>query len=229
MNSKFVQIPVFTAIIVLLLQGCLPTGLSIVSYKDPDFAYKVYNKICVNANTYDLHQRTVMEVSAVNLLRENGIESWKSAELMPPTREWNAENTFELLNQKGFDAFLVIEIENVHKETVFVPGKTVVETKKTSAHDRDKDSTKSSRKSERVETTTVTDEPARTYEYLMCTVTAKIFDVKTGKTAWVSSIKDVGGRDINTANLNNANFINNLTEEIFNGLLKDGIIRKKIS
>lgn len=211
--------------ILLFTTGCFrTTNLSIVSFKDPAFSNNIYKNVCINVNVADLHQRTIMERTFTAKFRESGINTISSIDMLTPTREWSTESTFEALERSNIDGFLVLEIEDVRRETVYVPGKTVVETKKTSSTEKSKDTAKTGGKRERTETTVVTEEPPRTYENTLCTVSIKFYDVKTGKTSWIASIKAEDGRGVNMLSLNNRGYLEDFALDLLSALYKDRII-----
>ena len=145
----------------------------ITSYVDPDYRDSSFKKILVTANTDKLDFRLKIENTISNNLTENGTVSVASYVLFPPTRTFTDSVKSAVMSANKFDACLIVTlgekgVENFQNPIIASTTNGTIAPNGT------------------VNTTTTylggefTSKPYAEFDL-------KLFDVKTGKMAWIAN------------------------------------------
>lgn len=106
------------AVLSFVLSGCTKTRLTKVH--DPDYVGRTFATPVVVAETSDLRMRQLLEDALANELTHRGISVRTSLQLLPPTRDYTAEERLAVLRQAGVDSVIVVAGESGVTE-VYVP------------------------------------------------------------------------------------------------------------
>jgi hypothetical protein len=209
---------------VFVLSACFPSSFRTLTFPDPAFTGKQYEKFCVAAFiSDDAFLRKQYEVSFAKEFTEEGLIAESSLNLFPPTRDWSDEQIHNKLNDYGFDAYLLITTRDGYTETEYIPAQKTVETKKVT-ETKQEDSTKKSSTEVFTHETVIKEMPAQINEYYYVIVEIKLIDVKTSQTAWVCYIKSNTGKGILYESFITKNKAEQIAKSSINDLLKDGFI-----
>ena len=110
----------------LTLVSCSPTKTTI-SWKKPDYHGSHFTKIAVIGLVGNLAVRQNMEQEVAQELVENGMSATASMNFLPPnaqSKSPNIERITRLIKAKGFDAVLIVTLDDVDKERQYVQGRT---------------------------------------------------------------------------------------------------------
>jgi hypothetical protein len=89
---------------------CAFTNSNMVSFKDPDFVGKIYNKILIVVNISDSDFKDQLEKTIQNKLSKKGVESLTSMKVLPPIRKFSDEEIPDILNRNKIQGVLVTNI-----------------------------------------------------------------------------------------------------------------------
>lgn len=160
----------------LFITSCIRRTVQMTSYTHPNYFNKTYQKVCVLVEGRTLAERKFYEKIIVSSFRDNGTFATEGSVLFPPLEDWTEEYYNTVLNNNGYDAFLLVSLsEEVVRDELIPRVVTNTQTKV------DNDTTKKNTKT----TTSVSThkEMQRILEIEM-QMHMKIIDVKNNQLSW---------------------------------------------
>jgi hypothetical protein len=110
---------VLVALFALVATSCVRT--KITSFKDPDYAGRMFSRPAVVADIGDLRQRQTFEASLGAELAKRGVPVWLSTQIIPPTREYSPEQRMQMLTSAGMDSLIVVSVSGEGMVQQYVP------------------------------------------------------------------------------------------------------------
>lgn len=118
----------YLSIFSLLLTACGTNTAIVGSYTSPEAAEKAYDNIMVTGLTRNILPREVVETQTVNALRRNDVEASHSMDLISEHMNFDdqqvKDSVINAVDERGFDAYLVVTLLDKETETTYVPGNT---------------------------------------------------------------------------------------------------------
>ncbi len=103
----------------LLIVGCATTNLT--SFRDPEFAGKNLHKILVVVPFSDLESRQTAETAFVNRFAGYGVEAVPSMQMLMPTRTYTNEELAKILFENKVEGVLIVKLTDVSSTQTYVP------------------------------------------------------------------------------------------------------------
>ncbi|MFA6074583.1 MAG: hypothetical protein WCV63_00245 [Negativicutes bacterium] len=166
---------VFAAIFVA---GCDPYNVEIVTFKDPQFVNMRYAQVMVCVNNNDLIIKKTFENEIKFNLQKYGVRSITDSEMFPPTRSYSESERLQALKHDGYDAYLVLAIDDYKVDKNNVAPTSQVTTGQV---------TQNGNNTNYVQQTQLVG--GYTETNMNVTYSAKLFDVATNKVAWMGTMK----------------------------------------
>lgn len=107
--------------LILMVSGCV---VSLTSYKDPNYADKILTKILVVASIQDLQTRMMAEKTFVNSFTKKNIVCVSSMDIIPPTRQLDADQISTIIIEQGFDSVMILNLIDFYTTTTHIEGST---------------------------------------------------------------------------------------------------------
>ncbi len=224
---------IFIILGIVMLAGCFPASFKSLTFPDPEYKGKTYQKFCVACYIEDdTYLRQLFEGQFKEVFFQNGYYCEESIRLFPPTRDWSDEKIHETLNAEGYDAYLLITTREQYTVTDFIPAQKTIQTtehtEKAEKDEKDKKSKENKDKNDeeivRIETV-IKETPAHIQNNAYVTVEIKLIDVNTSDVAWVSYLKSNDGKGLFFESLYNKNKAEQIAENTLYNLQKDGFIK----
>ncbi len=113
----------------LVLTGFIITQCVFVSagvgFVDPDYKTFKAQRLAVYADKVNLQTAQEIEDKCVWELKERAADAVSLLTILPPTREYTADDRSRLVKAAGVDAVLVIALAEEDKDKIVVPGRAV--------------------------------------------------------------------------------------------------------
>ena len=168
MNKKHL----YLLMVALSSFGCAST--TIRSATDPSFANTAYSTILVISTFPDLLQKNALEEHLVNAFLSYKVRAYAGYLILPPTRQYSAEEINIILSKYGIDALLIVALQDFWASQTYIPPTITTQGSATLINNTLSYSTKTQAYGGFIS------KPRVTFE-------SRLFDVKTGTTVWVSS------------------------------------------
>jgi hypothetical protein len=191
-----------------LLAGCASTHIT--AFKDPDFVGRSFHRILVVAPFSDMEYRDTAEKNFVFWLSQFSIEAISSIQKMPPTRNYSDEDYNKILLKNNIEAVLVITLTDAFTSETYVPGSSRTDANATLMGNYIQYSSQTSQS------------PGYFISKPRVKFELRLFDVATGKTAWIASSFTKGNALAGFGTL-----MNSLANNTAFQLRYDGLLRKK--
>ncbi len=198
--------------ILILLAGCAAT--KVTSFRDPAFSAVNYERVLVVIPFADFELEQTAETAFVDEFAVNGIYCTAAIKLFSPTRNYTKQEIDQMLREQNIDAILSITLTDARTDSTYVPESTTSTT---------------SGKINVIGDTGYYSGITTTQRYGGYYISkphvsfkGTLFDVKTGKVAWVSTAT-TRGNAYATAKI----MANSAAEAIVGKLLEDGLIKSK--
>lgn len=173
------------ALMVMMCGGCASTKLH--GFVDPDFRDHRYSRLLVAVQLDHLDQRDDAENEFVKRLRERRVECLRALDVLPPTREYDDQQFREALAGAQVEAVLIVRETEYYEDEYYVPpSSSTYTTGNLSANTYYHGNTASTLGTVRSTSHTTT---SGGYSYRKPRVRheAQLWDVETGRMAWVGS------------------------------------------
>lgn len=189
--------------IIFLLSGCAQTQLT--SFTDPEFEGKTYSNVMILTYFTNIQLRNEVEKAFTNLFISNSCNCSASIDLIPPTREYNADNINKAVFDNHIDSILELNIIDANTNTEHYSTGSYTSGTASTYGNTTYYNAYSTPQSFNVTKTKIT------YQI-------KMYDAATGKVAWVASAT-VNGTDASTKEL-----AKSLAKQVMEKLQQDGLI-----
>ncbi len=93
---------------VILITGCVSTQVR--SYSDVNYANRMVKSIAVLAISKDVGLSESIETALGKSFTDKGVRFVRSTDILPPTREYDADEVKSALLSQGIDSLLIVEI-----------------------------------------------------------------------------------------------------------------------
>lgn len=191
-------------LLLIMTTGCIST--SVKDFTDPDYITFTSKKLLLDATN------PLFDEAFKNKLKNIDIEYLSTNSLFLPTRKYTSEDKVKIIKEKGFDSYLVINIESDDSSSRVVAYQTSSTANAYSSGYGNAYATGSS------STVPITSHRRQTG------ATAKLYDVKTGRMAWTA--------DINTSAsgalyMSNSGTVYSMVKKIIASLLAKGHLKNK--
>ena len=193
-------------IFVLFVTNC--THTRVVSFTDPDSGGKLYNRIAVLANVESLSDRLAIETKMVQTLLDKGVNAVSSLSLLPPTRNFTAEQENEVFINNNVEALAVIEIRETGFHVSSEPLSVHTETRK----ENDK------------EITGTTVSGGGTERKAFGQLRVSLIDVASDKTMWIGDADAQSFFDTDNPDWDMAYLLKASSKKIAKELIKTGLV-----
>ncbi len=199
---------ILLAITLGLLASCASTHIT--AFKDPDFVGKSFHRILVIAPFSDLEYRDTAEKAFIFWFSEFSVDAISSIRIMPPTRDYSNEEFNNVLSKNKIEAVLVITLTDAFTSEAYVPGSSRTDAKATLMGNYIQYSSQT-----RQSPGYFISKPRVKFEL-------RLFDVASGKTAWIASSFTKGNALAGFGTL-----MSSLANNTAFQLRYDGLLRKK--
>ena len=197
---------IFLLIVGLILFGCAATRIT--SFVDPDYQSVQFKKILIVGNTNKLDDRLNLEKRLSEVLSDNGIDAIPSYSIFPPTRTFSDSLKAVIMIENQIDGCLMIYFGDKGIQQVQIP---VIGTRTKGQMNVIGNQIYSKEKTDYIGGQ-ILDKPYAEFEM-------KLFDVTSGKMAWIAD-SYTGGNAY--ANFNTV--YNSFCEKTVEKLSKDNLI-----
>jgi hypothetical protein len=188
-----------------LICGCADTNVT--SFRDPDFKDTVYKKLLIVVPFSDLDLKKTAEESLKNAFQAKGIEVLIGIQTIPPTRDISYEELSKILNINVVDGVLVLAVSDYWKDQAYVPETS---TSRGSAYIIGNS----------IQYNSTTNKSGGYYiSKARIKFECRLFDVKTGKVAWMATSMTRGNAFANFAVL-----ADSLAEKIVQYLINEKVV-----
>ncbi|MBN3033199.1 MAG: hypothetical protein JW873_03810 [Candidatus Saganbacteria bacterium] len=102
-----------------LICGCADTNVT--SFRDPDFKDTVYKKLLIVVPFSDLDLKKTAEESLQKAFQAKEIEVLIGFQTIPPTRDFSYEELSKILKTNGIDGVLILAVSDYWKDQAYVP------------------------------------------------------------------------------------------------------------
>ena len=202
---------IFLASIVVLCVGCASTQMT--SFKDPDYEGSVFKRILVIVNTSDLEKQLYFETRMTKVFNGAGIFAKEGFKLFPPTRNMVATEKIELLKRDSIDAYISVYVGESGIEQIYIPPTgTSTKTEGSATVSGNQITYEEKSKTTVIGGYTISKPWAEFY--------AKLMDVSSGRTAWISS-SFTGGSALSSF----YTVINSFCDQILSQLVTDKLVK----
>ena len=110
-----------TILFLFLFSSCASVATNVTAIKNPEAQQVKLKKILVVAFIPDLDFKITTEKNVAIELTSLGIEAIPSVQLLPPVKKYSAEDFLKTIKQNKIDGVLMIEIEDIHNEKIYIP------------------------------------------------------------------------------------------------------------
>ena len=214
-RSPIVASPVLTS----ALASCTKTEIH--SFVDPEFRGHWYEKLVISVDTEQLDQRDEAESGFVKVLAEHGVPCQRALDLVPPTREATDEQFKQAVVDCGADAVLTVRMTEYYEDEFYVPPSSSTYTtgsaSATTYYHRNRATTYGTGYSSSHTTTT----GGYTYTKPRVRHEVQLWDVKTGKSAWIGGAFTAGG-----ARAAYKDLMTSLAKKVVETLKEEGLVRR---
>jgi len=182
-----------------LLAGCASTRMT--SFKDPDFYVTSYRRFMVVVDHPNLQTKIDLEQLLAESFLDEGVPATEHYKIFPPTREFTPEQEMEILKERGIDGIVVVVPGNAGYTSTYVPPTVSVTTKteKTSSGEKTR--------------TNVSTSGGYDIQKPWAEASAKVYDVASGRCAWMSSAF-TSGNGFASMNVVNSSFADELVDQL---------------
>ncbi len=189
----------------IFVYGCASVSTNITSYTDPDYrTYKVKN-IAVIADVADLSSKMKIESTFVHYFREKNIAVLTGYDIIPPTRNYSADEMKAVFKKNGIDAVLVIAVSDAGYKKEQVTIDQPYETKGTIYRTG----------SNQYQYSSKTDGGPQSYTVKKphLTIKTSLFDPKAGRMIWIANSYSRGNAFVNLDSTFN-NYVNSVVNKL---------------
>jgi len=173
------------AVIILVLflavfvAGCDPYEVEIATFKDPQFSNMRYTSVVVCVDNKDLIIKKTFENEIKFNLQRYGVLSIADSEMFPPTRNYSDADRLQMMKHDGYDAYMVLGIDNYQIDKHDVAPTSQVVTGQVNQNSNN--SATYVQQTQQIGGYTAVN--------MNVTYSAKLFDVATNKVAWMATMK----------------------------------------
>lgn len=198
--------------------GCATTKMH--SFVDPDFKAHSYENLMISVQVDQLDQRDDAETLFVKRMSKAQVRCVRALDVLPPTREYNDEQFMGALKEANCDGVMIVRMTQYYEDEYYVPQQSTTTTTGTlssNTYYHGNSATTSGVMNARSHTSTF---GGYTYKEPRVRHELQLWDVKSGKMAWIGGTFTKGNRYARFNHL-----ISSLAEEARDALEQEGLVR----